>query len=109
MITTISDDAAASASASASASQPSFQLEHENELVEHFAANSGSSNDSGNLSYYNKDIALKTVLFTMLFYICNSGLIRTILSKMQWIVLLGVELIQALIFAALFYIISFNI
>ena len=104
MITTISDDASVSAT---SVSQPSFQLEHENELVEHFAANNG--NDSGNSTYYNKDIALKTLLFTMLFYICNSGLVRAILSKMQWIVLLGVELIQALIFAALFYVISFNI
>lgn len=86
--------------------QPSFKLEHENELLEHFTA---SNTDDSNKSYYNKEIALKTILFTMLFYICNSALSRSVLSKFQWIILIGVEFIQSIIFAILYYIISYNI
>jgi len=84
-----------------------FQLEHENELIEHFSSNNSDNNSKS--PYYNKDIALKTVLFTMLFYICNSSLFRAILSKFQWIVLIGVEFMQAVLFALLYYIINYNI
>ena len=85
---------------------PIFKLEHENELIDHFSSN---NDDDSKKLYYNKEIALKTVLFTMLFYICNSALLRVILTKFQWIVLIGVEFIQSIIFAILYYIISYSI
>ena len=85
-----------------------FPLEYDKELQENF---SGQFNKSyiGNLGIYNKDVALKTLLYTLLFYIVNSGLVRTILNKIQFIVLLGTDLVQSIIFGILFYIISFNL
>jgi hypothetical protein len=88
---------------------PNFPLEYDTELRENFNGQSKLGYRSGDLGIYNKDVALKTLLYTLLFYIVNSALVRTILNKIQFIVLLGTDLVQAVIFGILFYIISFNL
>ena len=91
---------------------PNFPLEYDTELQENFNGQSKQGYNKGfvgDLGIYNKDVALKTLLYTLLFYIVNSGLVRTILNKIQFIVLLGTDLVQAIILGVLFYIISFNL
>jgi len=56
-----------------------------------------------------KDIALKALLFSMVFYIINSKLMLKCLSflnKYPWI---EINIIQSLIFAFVFYIVSINL
>lgn len=61
------------------------------------------------LNFLVKDVALKALLFGMVFYIVNSKLMNKMLScfdKYPWI---ERNLIQAIIFGLLFYIISVNL
>ena len=64
---------------------------------------------SPSLNFLVKDVALKALLFGMVFYIINSNLINKLLScldKYPWI---EKNLIQSIIFAFIFYIISVNL
>ena len=64
---------------------------------------------SMHLNFLVKDVALKALLFGMVFYIINSNLINKLLScldKYPWI---EKNLIQSIIFAFIFYIISVNL
>lgn len=61
------------------------------------------------LNFIVKDVALKALLFGMVFYIINSSLMNKLLScfdKYPWI---EKNLIQAVIFSLLFYLISINL
>ena len=56
-----------------------------------------------------KDIALKALLFSMVFYIINSKLMLKCLSflnKYPWI---EINIIQSILFAFVFYIVSVNL
>lgn len=64
---------------------------------------------SMHINFLVKDVALKALLFGMVFYIINSKLINKLLScldKYPWI---EKNLIQAIIFALVFYVISINL
>jgi hypothetical protein len=64
---------------------------------------------SMHINFLVKDVALKSLLFGMVFYIINSNLMNKLLScldKYPWI---EKNLIQAIIFAILFYFISVNL
>lgn len=61
------------------------------------------------INFITKDVALKALLFGMVFYIINSKLINKLLScldKYPWI---EKNLIQAIIFSIVFYFISINL
>jgi hypothetical protein len=59
-------------------------------------------------SIYNKDIGLKTLLFSMLFYIIISKYVITIIKK-NIPASFEVEFIQAIVFGIAFYIININL
>lgn len=60
-------------------------------------------------SYVVKDIALKAILFGMVFYIINSDLMNKLLKCLDGIRFLEKNLIQSIIFASVFYLISINL
>ena len=72
-----------------------------------------------NLNYQNdvslqynfivKDVALKALLFSMLFYIINSNLIHKLLNCLDKYPLIDKNLIQSIIFGLSFYFISINL
>jgi hypothetical protein len=64
---------------------------------------------SMHINFLVKDVALKSLLFGMVFYIINSNLMNKLLScldKYPWI---EKNLIQAILFAIIFYLISVNL
>jgi hypothetical protein len=65
-------------------------------------------NELEGFSIINKELALKTILFTMLFYIVNTPLIINLFSKY---VPHSIELllVQSIIFGLFYYIISLNL
>jgi len=61
------------------------------------------------INFLVKDVALKALLFSMVFYIVNSSLmlkLLTCLDKYPWI---EKNFIQAILFGLVFYIISVNL
>ena len=72
-----------------------------------------------NLNYQNelspytnfivKDIALKAVLFSMVFYIINSNLINKLLQCLDKYQFIEKNFVQAIIFGIVFYMISVNL
>ena len=72
-----------------------------------------------NLNYQNelspytnfivKDIALKAVLFSMVFYIINSNLINKLLQCLDKYQFIEKNFIQAILFGLVFYMISVNL
>ena len=61
------------------------------------------------INFLVKDVALKALLFSMVFYIINSSIVLkllTCLDKYPWI---EKNFIQAILFAIFFYIISINL
>ena len=77
-----------------------IKLDYQNEL---------ETNKSYHINFLVKDVALKALLFSMVFYILNSKLINKLLSCLddyQW---LEKNLVQALLFGIIFYIISINL
>jgi hypothetical protein len=72
-----------------------------------------------NLNYQNdvtlqynfiaKDIALKALLFSMLFYIINSNLLHKVLQCLDKYPLIDKNFIQAVLFGLVFYFISINL
>lgn len=82
------------------------KLDYQNEIDTN---NSNNSNKSLYLNFLIKDIALKALLFGMVFYILNSKLINKLLScldKYPWI---EKNLVQAVLFSLIFYLISVNL
>lgn len=57
----------------------------------------------------NQDIALKTIIFAMLFYIVDSKLVNKLIYNYLPTKLIDVNFLKALVFGILFYIISVNI
>jgi hypothetical protein len=60
-------------------------------------------------SYVVKDVALKAILFGMVFYIINSDLMNKLLRCLDGIRFLEKNLIQSIIFTFIFYLISINL
>jgi len=56
-----------------------------------------------------KDVALKTLLFSMLFYIINSGLVHKLLQCFDNYPIIEKNFIQSLLFGLVFYFISINL
>ena len=57
----------------------------------------------------NQDIALKTIIFAMLFYIVDSKLVNKLICNYLPTKLIDINFLKALVFGILFYIISVNI
>lgn len=57
----------------------------------------------------NQDIALKAIIFSMLFYIVDSKLVAKMIENYGPVKLFGRELAKAMIFALVFYFISVTI
>ena len=78
-----------------------------------------NKNQKTNLNYQNdvstsmnfivKDIALKSLLFAMVFYILNSNLINKLLQYLDKFPFIERNFIQAIIFGLVFYMISVNL
>ena len=72
-----------------------------------------------NLNYQNelspytnfivKDVALKALLFSMVFYIMNSNLINKLLQCLDKYQFIEKNFIQAILFGIVFYMISVNL
>jgi len=72
-----------------------------------------------NLNYQNdvtpsfnfivKDVALKALLFSMLFYIMNSNLLHKMLQCLDKYPLVDKNFIQSILFGLVFYFISINL
>ena len=61
------------------------------------------------LNFLEKDVALKALLFSMVFYIVNSKLMNKLLSCLDKYTWLERNLVQAVIFGIIFYIVSVNL
>ena len=61
------------------------------------------------INFLVKDIALKALLFGMVFYIINSNLMNKLLSCLDNYPWIEKNLIQSIIFVIVFYIISVNL
>ena len=61
------------------------------------------------LNFIVKDVALKALLFSMLFYIINSNLLHKILQCLDKYPLIDKNLIQSILFGLTFYFISINL
>ena len=57
----------------------------------------------------NQDIALKAIIFSMIFYIVDSKLMAKLIENYAPIKLFGRDIVKAMIFALLFYFISTTI
>ena len=80
---------------------------------------STTNNSNPNLNYQSditpsfnfivKDVALKALLFAMLFYIINSSLVHKLLQALNAYPLIDKNFIQSLLFGLVFYFISINL
>ena len=80
---------------------------------------STTNNSNPNLNYQSditpsfnfivKDVALKALLFAMLFYIINSNLVHKLLQVLNAYPLIDKNFIQSLLFGLVFYFISINL
>jgi hypothetical protein len=61
------------------------------------------------LNFLTKDIALKALLFSMVFYIVNSNLMLKLLQCFDKYPIIEKNFIQAIIFGLLYYVISVNL
>jgi hypothetical protein len=68
-----------------------------------------NTDKSFHLNFLVKDVALKALLFGMVFYILNSKLILKLLSCLDNYPWIEKNLIQAILFTLIFYIISVNL
>lgn len=76
------------------------QLDYKNEL---------NTNNPYHMNFLVKDVALKSLLFGMVFYILNSKLINKLLSCLDNYPWIEKNLIQSILFALVFYLISINL
>ena len=65
-------------------------------------------NENEGFSYVNEDIILRTILFSMLYYIISSKVVYHLLST-NIRNLVDIPLLQTLIFALFFYLISLHL
>ena len=80
---------------------------------------STTNNSNPNLNYQSditpsfnfivKDVALKSLLFAMLFYIINSNLVHKLLQVLNAYPLIDKNFIQSILFGLIFYLISINL
>jgi hypothetical protein len=77
------------------------QLDYKAELAD--------NNRSYRLNFLVKDVALKALLFGMVFYILNSKLIIKLLSCLDNYPWIEKNIIQSILFALVFYLISVNL
>jgi hypothetical protein len=78
-----------------------------------------NNNDTPNLNYKSeitpslnfivKDVALKALLFSMVFYIVNSNLMNKLLSFLDKYTFIEKNVVQSIIFGLLYYLISINL
>ena len=64
---------------------------------------------SPSINFIVKDVALKALLFSMLFYIINSNLIHKLLQCLDKYPLIDKNFIQSILFGLTFYFISINL
>ena len=64
---------------------------------------------SPSINFIVKDVALKALLFSMLFYIINSNLIHKLLQCIDKYHLIDKNFIQSILFGLTFYFISVNL
>lgn len=65
-------------------------------------------NETEGFSYLNEDIVLRTILFSMLYYIISSKVVYHLLST-NIRNLVDISLLQTLLFALFFYLISLHL
>lgn len=65
-------------------------------------------NENEGFSYLNEDIVLRTILFSMLYYIISSKVVYHLLST-NIRNLVDIPLLQTLLFALFFYLISLHL
>ena len=85
------------------------KLDYQNELDKSNTPVLGNSNKSLYLNFLVKDVALKALLFGMVFYILNSKLMNKFLSCLDGFTWIERNLVQAIIFGIVFYMISVNL
>ena len=86
------------------------KLDYQNELNSNKPSNSGGkSSNPFHLNFLVKDVALKALLFGMVFYILNSKLINKLLSCLDGYPWIERNVIQAILFSLVFYFISVNL
>jgi len=68
-----------------------------------------NTSKSYHINFLVKDVALKALLFGMVFYIINSKLINKLLSCLDNYPWIEKNIIQALLFSIIFYLISINL
>ena len=61
------------------------------------------------MNFLTKDVALKALLFSMVFYIVNSNLMIKILECLDKYPIIEKNFIQAIIFGLLYYVITVNL
>jgi hypothetical protein len=64
---------------------------------------------SSPINFIVKDVALKALLFSMLFYIINSNLMYKLLQSLDKYPLIDKNFIQSVLFGLAFYFISINL
>lgn len=79
------------------------KLDYQNEL------DTSNSSKSLHLNFLVKDVALKALLFGMVFYILNSKLINKLLNCLDGFPWIERNLVQAFLFGIVFYVISVNL
>lgn len=83
------------------------KLDYQKELDT--SINTSNSKKSLHLNFLVKDVALKALLFGMVFYILNSKLMNKLLSCLDGFPWIERNLVQAFLFAIVFYMISVNL
>ena len=61
------------------------------------------------LNFLVKDVALKALLFSMVFYIINSNLMNKLLQCLDKYSFIEKNLVQSVVFGIVFYLISVNL
>ena len=64
---------------------------------------------SPSVSFLTKDVALKALLFSMVFYIMNSNLMLKLLQCLDDYRFIEKNFVQAILFGIVYYIISVNL
>jgi hypothetical protein len=76
------------------------KLDYQNEL---------NTTQSLHINFLVKDVALKALLFSMVFYIMNSKLMNKLLNCLDGFPWIERNLVQAVLFGIVFYMISVNL
>ena len=85
------------------------KLDYQSELDTKDAKHTNNTNKSLYLNFLVKDVALKALLFCMVFYILNSKLMNKLLSCLDGFPWIERNLVQAVLFGVVFYMISVNL